>query len=238
VVNAAWNGRGLIVAASLFLAGCATQTVSLGEGPREYVATDYENVLRSWTRTEHLIALSDLDNFLTTTATYESWDFRWAYVVRYVQDYRLTIEQRKKLLEKTLEETRQRHQFFVALYGGERKYNDLTKPNSAWIVRLIDDTGNETAPEEIAAISKSNALERTYYPYNSVWRLAFRIRFPRATVDGRPTISRKAKWFGLRFAGAQGNSELIWQLDEGLAPADAAGPERGAVRGTEPVAAR
>jgi hypothetical protein len=201
-----------MLAASLALGGCAMQTVSLHEGPREYVATDYENVLRKWTRTEHLIALSELDNFLTATATFESWDFRWAYVIRYMQDYRLTIEQRKKLLEKTLEETRLRHQFFVALYGGERKYNDLTKPDSAWIVRLIDDTGNETAPEEIVAIKKPNALERTYYPYNTVWRLAFRIRFPRVTSDGRPTISPAAKWFGLRFAGAQGNSELIWQM--------------------------
>ena len=193
--------------------GCTKQTVSLAEGPREYVATDYENVLRTWTRTEHLIALDQLENFLTATATYESWDFRWAYVVRYVQDYRLTIDQRKKLLDRTLEETRQRHQFFVAIYGGERKYNDLTKVDSAWIVRLIDDTGNETAPEEIVAIKKPNALERVYYPYNTVWRLAFRIRFPRTTSDGRPTISDRARWFGLRFAGAQGNSELIWQLE-------------------------
>lgn len=208
-----------LIAASLALAGCATQTVSLHEGPREYVATDYESVLSKWTRTEHLIALAELDNFLTATATFESWDFRWAYVVRYVQDYRLTIEQRKKLLEKTLEETRLRHQFFVAIYGGERKYNDLTKSDSAWIVRLIDDTGNETAPEDIVSIGSPNALERTYFPYNSVWRLAFRIRFPRVMPDGRPTISPSAKWFGLRFAGAQGNSELIWQVG--------ADPERG-----------
>jgi hypothetical protein len=88
-------------------------------------------------------------------------------------------------------------------------------------VRLIDDTGNETAPEEIVGIKKPNALERTYYPYNTVWRLAFRIRFPRVTSDGRPTISPRAKWFGLRFAGAQGNSELIWQMEGG-------GTERGA----------
>lgn len=205
----------LLAGASLLaaLAGCATQTVSLKEGPREYVATDYESVLRKWTRTEHLIALSELDNFLTATATFESWDFRWAYVVRYVQDYRLTIEQRKKLLERALDETRQRHQFFVAIYGGERKFNDLTKPDSAWIVRLIDDTGNETAPEEIIAIRKPNALERTYYPYNTVFRQAFRIRFPRATADGRPTISPSARWFGLRFAGANGNTELVWQLE-------------------------
>jgi hypothetical protein len=202
------------LAALAALAGCATTTVTLAEGPREYVATDYDAVLGRWTRTERLFSLTELETYLTATATFESWDFRWAYVVRYVQDYRLTIEQRKKLLEKALDETRQKHQFFVALYGGERKYNDLTKPVSAWIVRLIDDTGNETAPEEIVAIKKPNALERGYFPYNTVFRQAFRIRFPRVSSDGHPTISQHAKWFGLRFAGAQGNSELVWQIDE------------------------
>ncbi|WP_437295803.1 hypothetical protein [Sorangium sp. So ce426] len=235
MVNAGWLRRGLVLAALLGPAGCSTQLVSLNEGPREYVATDYENVLRNWTRTEHLFALSELDNFLTATATFESWDFRWAYVVRYAQDYRLTIEQRQKLLEKTLEETRQRHQFFVAIFGGERKYNDLSTPNSAWIVRLIDDTGNETAPEEIVAIAKPNALERTYFPYNTVWRQAFRIRFPRATADGKPTISPSARWFGLRFAGAQGNSELVWQVNEEAEPVDPAELEQGAARPLRPL---
>jgi hypothetical protein len=202
-----------VLAAALALGGCAAPKVTLGEGPREYVATDYDAVLDRWTRTERLFALPELETYLTATATFESWDFRWSYVVRYVQDYRLTIDQRKKLLEKALDETRLRHQFFVALYGGERRYNDLTKPDSAWIVRLIDDTGNETAPQEIIAIKKPNSLERNYFPYNTVFRQAFRIRFPRTTQDGRPTISPQAKWFGLRFAGAQGNSELIWELD-------------------------
>lgn len=201
-------------AATLGLSGCAAPQVSLHEGPREYVATDYEPVLRKWTRTENLFAFSELDNYLTATSTFESWDFRWAYVVRYVEDYRLTLDQRKKLLEKALDETRQRHQFFVAVYGSERKYNDLTKGDSAWIVRLIDDTGNETAPEEIIAVRKPNALERTYYPYNTVYRQAFRIRFPRTTSDGRATIAPTARWFGLRFAGAQGNSEIVWELED------------------------
>jgi hypothetical protein len=201
------------VLAALVSGGCAKPTVTLAEGPREYVATDYDTVLDRWTRTERLFALSDLETYLTATATFESWEFRWAYVVRYGQDYRLTIDQRKKLLDKALDETRTQHQFFVALYGGERKYNDLTKPNSAWIVRLIDDTGNETAPLEIVAVKKPNALERNYFPYNTTFRQAFRIRFPPLTADGRPTISPQAKWFGLRFAGAQGNSELVWQLD-------------------------
>src|SRR5688572_31206927 len=73
------------------VAACSAPQVSLAEEPREYVATDYEVVLARWTRTEHLIALSELDDLLTVTATFESWDFRWAYVVRYAQDYRLTV---------------------------------------------------------------------------------------------------------------------------------------------------
>lgn len=206
--------RGLLAAAALALVstGCAAQTVALTEGPREYVATDYDTVLNRWTRTERMFSLPELETYLTATATFESWDFRWAYVVRYVQDYRLTITERRKLLDKALDETRLRHQFFVALYGGERRHNDLTKTDSAWIVRLIDDTGNETAPQEIIAIKKPNALERNYFPYNTTFRQAFRIRFPRATAEGRPTISPQAKWFGLRFAGAQGNNELVWEL--------------------------
>lgn len=212
-----WRGvpvAALVLGALGALAGCTPPSVNLAEGPREYVATDYDTVLGRWTRTERLFSLSELENYLTATATFESWDFRWAYVVRYVQDYRLTIDQRKKLLEKALDETRQRHQFFVALYGGERKYNDLTKPDSAWIVRLIDDTGNETAPSEIISVRKPNALERSYFPYNTNFRQAFRIRFPRVSADGRPTVSPQAKWFGLRFAGANGNSELVWQMED------------------------
>jgi hypothetical protein len=202
-----------VLLTALVLGGCASPGVTLVEGPREYVPTDYDAVLDRWTRTERMFSLPELETYLTATATFESYDFRWAYVVRYVQDYRLTIDQRRKLMEKALDETRRQHQFFVALYGGDRRYNDLTKPNSAWIVRLIDDTGNETAPQEIVAIRKPNAIERNYFPYNTQFRQAFRIRFPRTTPEGKPTISPAAKWFGLRFAGAQRNSELVWKLD-------------------------
>jgi hypothetical protein len=78
---AALTGATLTAALAL---GCAPPPIQVDQGPREYVATDYEEVLRRWTRTESLVSLAELDNFLTATATYESWDFRWAYVVRYL----------------------------------------------------------------------------------------------------------------------------------------------------------
>jgi len=201
---------GLVMMAS----ACAPSQVRLESGPREYVAADYQAVLQKWTRSDQLIALSELDDLLTVTATFESYDFRWAYVVRYAQDYRLTVDQRRRLLERTLADAQERHQFFVALYGTNWRWVDLNKPDSGWIVRLIDDVGNETAPEEIVTIRKPGPIERTYFPYTSPWRRVYRIRFPIVTAEGHPTISNQARWFGLRFAGAQGNQELRWELEQ------------------------
>jgi hypothetical protein len=203
------------------LAGCSEPQVSLAGGAREYVASDYSSVLKRWTREESLILFSDLEDKLTVTATYESWDFRWAYVIRYAEDYRLTIEQRRELLERTLRETEDTHEFYVALYGTKWRWADLSRPTSAWIVRLIDDQGSETAPAKIEPIAKPGPIEYRYFPYTTVWRHAFRIRFPRVTNDGRPTIAPNARWFGLRFAGAEGNEELHWDVDAPRAPVPA-----------------
>ena len=194
------------------LCGCGQKAVGLGEGPREYVATDYDTVLRHWTRSVELTNVTQMDNVLNVASTYESWDFRWAYVVRYAEDYRLTVDQRHDLLERSLAETRDSHTFYMALYAERYKWNDLTANQPAWIVRLIDDEGTETAPSEIEPIQRPGAIELTYFPYTTPWRSAFRVRFPKVRVDGRPTISSAARWFGLRFAGAQGNDEMVWEI--------------------------
>lgn len=202
----------LLAAAALLGAGCATPRVSLEAGPREYTESDYDQVLDRWTRNKDLIALSELDTLLSVAATFESWDFRWAYVVKYANDYRLTVEQRRTLLEHTLAETRDSHRFYIALYGTKVRWSDLSQPNSSWIVRLIDDEGNETAPTSIESITHPGPLEIRYFPYTTVWRKVFRIKFPTTTPDGRTTIGPSARWFGLRFAGAEGHEELRWEL--------------------------
>ena len=208
-----WCSALFLLAAGAGIA-CSEPKVSLNKGVREYTDSDYPQVLERWTRSKSLVAISELDNLLTVTSTFESWDFRWAYVVKYANDYRLTVEQRRSLLEKTLAETQDSHRFYVTLYGTKVRWTDLTKPQTAWIVRLIDDEGNETAPTAIELISRPGPLEIRYFPYTTVWRHVFRIRFPTTTPDGRPTIASDARWFGLRFAGAEGNEELRWEIGE------------------------
>ncbi len=201
------------------LAACAPPKVTLVEGPREYVPFDYDQILRRWTRSGSLVALAELDDLLSVTTTFESWDFRWAYAVRYADDYRLTMEQRRELLERSLRETREQHRFYVTLHGPNRRWNELTKRSSAWVLRLVDSEGNETAPARIEAVRKPGAVERTYFPYTNIWRQAFRVSFPVKRDDGRPTIDPGSSSFGLRFAGALGHQDLTWQLAPGGAQA-------------------
>jgi hypothetical protein len=207
-----------VLVGALVLASCAPPAVQLRRGPREYVADDYDVVLRRWTRSQGLVALNAIDTSLLATATFESWDFRWAYITRYADDYRLTVDQRHELLQQALAQTEEYHQFYLALHASRMHWADLDGDNPAWIVRLIDDQGNETAPAEIKRIRKPAPTELAYFPYTTPWRTCYRLRFAVRTLDGRPTIAESARWLGLRFAGAQGSQRLVWEIEVGGAP--------------------
>lgn len=198
------------------LSGACTHagpTVSLAEGPRAYTGDDYGSVMDKWTRTHSLIRLPTVDDRLTVTATYESWDFRWAYVVRYAHDYRLAPDERQAMLDKALAETQATHKFQIALYGNlPPRMTDLTRPGCAWVVRLVDDRGNETAPVRIEQVLRPSAIDKAYFPYLSVWRQIFKVDFPKQKADGSPTVAKNATWVGLAFYGAYGQDEIRWAL--------------------------
>jgi hypothetical protein len=189
------------------LTACGPEPVHVGGGARSYQPDDYSRVQRSWTRDSRLNTLAEMDNVLTVTSTYESSD-----VTRYAEDYRLSAAERASLLSRSLAEAEAGESFYVALYAQNTKYADLNLQDAAWIVRLVDDQGTETAPLSIAAIRRPSAVELTYFPYTTSWRTVYRITFPRQTNAGRAIVSKSSKWFGLRFAGPKGQTTLVWQV--------------------------
>ncbi|MBK6528799.1 MAG: hypothetical protein IPF99_04245 [Deltaproteobacteria bacterium] len=206
----------LALGLAMAVGACASPTVSLRQGPRAYTAESYDVVLRRWTREGHQYALQGLDDRIAVTATYESWDFRWAYVVRYAQDFRLTTPERQELLQHTLEAAQQEHEFYVALYTQSRRWGELTRPTSAWRVLLLNDRREEVAPVAIEPINRPGAVELTYFPYTTVWRQAFRIRFPKylrsASGAEVEVIDERVRSFRLRFSGPLGTTDLVWNV--------------------------
>jgi len=206
----------LALGLAMAVGACASPTVSLRQGPRAYTAESYDVVLQRWTREGHQYALQGLDDRIAVTATYESWDFRWAYVVRYAQDFRLTTPERQELLQHTLEAAQQEHEFYVALYTQSRRWGELTRPTSAWRVLLLNDRREEVAPVAIEPINRPGAVELTYFPYTTVWRQAFRIRFPKylrsASGAEVEVIDERVRSFRLRFSGPLGTTDLVWNV--------------------------
>src|SRR5580692_928992 len=149
---------GLAGAAAVTLTACGPGLVNLHEGPRTYTAQRYEEVLHRWTRTGHDYTLQGFDDQITATATYESWDFRWAYVTRYADDFRLSTADRTRLLETSLDASHHEHEFYVAMYTLSRRWGELTRPTSAWRVLLVDDHGREVAPIAVEAVPRPGAL--------------------------------------------------------------------------------
>jgi len=203
----------LVLGIALSGAGCGAARVTMRESTRSFTASDYEGVYGRWTRSADEFEFRQLSEILHVTATFESWEFRWAYVVRYAADHSFSTEERTRLLEETLEDARQRHRFFVTLGGPLWREFDLSARESDWRVLLVDATGRHVEPGELTKISRPSADQRVYFPTISRHRHTFRIAFPSVHPDGTPTIPADSDHVLLRFASARGTVNLRWELE-------------------------
>lgn len=202
------------------LAGCGPRALSMRPASRSFTPGDYSSIYADWTRTSDEFAFDRLEDILHVTATFEAWEFRWAYVVRYASDYSLRTDERTRLLRSTLADAQERHRFFVTMVGNRYRESDLTDERTAWRVLLVDSEGRQTRPVEVTRLRRPGATERIYFPTVSVHRHTFRVAFPTQHEDGTPVIAPNAREIVLRITGAEGAVDLRWGLDPD-APADA-----------------
>lgn len=191
---------------------CGSAPLTLRPEPRSFTAADYDHVYKSWTREVDQFAFSRLADVLNATATYQSWEFRWAYVVRYAEDHGMRTDDRSEMLRATLADAEEHHRFFVTLSGQRYRESDLTSDDSAWRVVMVDEDGTQTVPIEVEEVDRPGASIRTYFPSVSPFRHAFRIVFPARRQDGSPTIPPHARSVRLRFTGALGTVDLEWDF--------------------------
>lgn len=200
------------------LAGCPVVQVNFSETQAHtFQPSDYERVMERWTRDEQLYILDGLDNALTVTATFKSWEYRQAYIDRYAYDFRLTDAERLTLETDQRAELERAHVFLIAATSTRTAWSDLTAADTPWKIRLVNDQGDVLSqfaadhdPGGIEEVRRVTSAQRLYFPYINDFRTVFFLRFPRTLPDGTPFLRPGVESFTLEFAGALGRAELHW----------------------------
>ena len=207
----AWLHFGVCVCAVLLgVSGCRARRPAVLFGPSTpLVAADYDAVLRTWTRSEKIY--QGLENKLFITATYHSPELRRAVAVAFPDIYghggKIT---RRELVDLT-GDVEQFHNFFVAMFTPDTKWNDLNKTDSIWRLVLSTSNGIATQPGQISQIKVDENL-RAVYPYLSRFDRAYLVRFPLTDAMGRVLLKPDSTWFTLRISSALGAAELTWRI--------------------------
>jgi len=209
------GGRHALLLAIALTAACAATPLSLSPAPRNFAPDDYEDVYEAWTREADSFAWRRLADVLHVGATFQSWEFRTAYVARYAHDYAIEDRARDEMLRTTLADAREHHRFLVTLAGEHYREGDLTGDRTAWRVLLVDASGTTTPAAEIDRVRRPTVPERVYFPIVSPYRETFRISFPTRREDGSASIAPDSEGFTLMFTGARGRVELSWELSNG-----------------------
>jgi len=207
-------GRSALLVIAAAVAACQSDKaarVDFSESPRNFVATDYNDVYERWTR--HDYASRDVEKALEVWATFKSWEFREAFIERYAATYSLSDADRSKLRAGQMSAFREAYEFNVTAQSANYKWNDLEKRNSAWRVTLVDGVGHELAPEGVKLEKLPDPYEVEFFPNKGPFTRSYSVRFPRAAVDGKPTdfAGTSSGSLILRIASPVGRIELTWQ---------------------------
>ena len=188
--------------------GCLPGPVSLpGVG-----GDAYEKQLFQWTRKIEVYRRFEAKIFVT--ATYHAPEFRKAYIQKRTailelpENVRLQEEEQQRRLSDSF------HEFFLAVYTSNRRWNDLDEKDSIWRLSLQNDRQERVSPHEVVRVDRQNAEVMAFYPYLDGFRQAYLVRFPKTSLElNTPLIDETVRSFKLVISSSIAVAELSWGLD-------------------------
>lgn len=191
--------------------GCQTDNamVRFVRSDNRFHGGEYEPALKKWTRKDRIYTGLALE--LIVVATFKSALYRQAFTDEYARLYRMDAATKKEMLHKQLKEAKEYHEFFIAAYTPEKNTNDVDEPDSVWKVFLVDDQNRSVEPSLREKLDKSDAKYQYFFPYITVWKSIYRLRFPVTSNHiGTKAADGMTPHVKLVITGVLGTSEMEW----------------------------
>jgi len=194
----------------LITLNCARITRFLDSVDPYYTAT-YKKVCNKWSREARIHRGLEVE--LIVSATFKSNEFRRAYTDEYAKAYKLTSEEKKRFLENQLKAATRGHEFLMASFVPEKRWDDFNKSNSMWKLYLVNDQNERVTPVEVRKVKRLNAVKPHFFPYITPWKSIYLVRFPHNILTtNQPVINNDTKYIKLVIASVLGTAEMGWKL--------------------------
>jgi hypothetical protein len=195
----------------LFLGNC-TRVSQFVESADPYHTHTYKRVCDRWSREARLHRGFEVP--LIVSATMKSNDFRRAYAEEYAEAYQLTPEAKKRFVEDEKRAGRLGHEFVMAAFVPETKWDDFHKANSMWNLLLLNDENERVAPVDVRKVKGKDPVMSHFFPYITPWKSVYVVRFPcHLPETNRPIIGDDTKEIRLIITGVLGTAEMVWNLE-------------------------
>jgi len=174
-----------------------------------YQGSNYKAVVMKWTSEVRIYRGLALE--LMSSATFKSPEFREAYADEYARTYKLSIEEKEKLIKDQKEASLIYNDFIMAAYVPDKKWNDFNKKDSIWEIHLNAGNGKKIKPLEIRKIKKIDAVISHFFPYINTWQSIYLVRFP-AKLPGtdKNIIDDTCSNIKMVITSVLGTSEMVW----------------------------
>ena len=216
--------RELLILSVLIACGCSQkrQDMANGKATADVQPGEYGAALNHWSRTEKVY--EKLETRLIVNATWRSGAFRDAWADEWARRYVLSDAERDEIKRREHGDSESYHEFFFAAYTPETRWNDFSKRDSMWRLRLFDDAGNSVEPLVVTKVKNDDPKAHAFYPYFTLWTKGYVVKFPRGG------LSPDSKTLRFQLTSGVGAAELLYER----ANADTPSPVR--VEKTSPTA--
>lgn len=195
------------------LQGC--QVLKPSEDGRQPNKTESKNeylqALKEWTREGRIY--DGLDVKLIASSTFKSSQFRRAFATEYARLYHLDDSEKNDRLRDQRKAAEAYHDFMFAVYLPQKDWDDFSKKKSMWKIYLTLNGVEQIKPLEIRKIKKKDGVLAYFYPYITVWKSLYRIRFPVSTPEtDERIITPNTDSITLVVTSVLGSVEMKWRL--------------------------
>jgi hypothetical protein len=178
-----------------------------------YNGSEFPAASERWSREARIYTGFDVE--LIATATFKSASFRLAYSDEYERVFLLTQPEKDKLVQDQQAASEMYHDFLLAAFVPNKKWNDFDKKDSVWKVYLTADDQRYLEALEIRRVKRVNAEIIHFYPFITPWKQVYRLRFPQSYPEtGEPIINADTTNVSLVITGVQGKTAMQWELNQ------------------------